>query len=128
AAGIESRQNVLGGGEQHALFHQAGGVADARHVSNMRFNLKIVEVHPPEHDSSIGLGRHEPQVRFYGRMQADTLRSDRPLDSSLIAQVPSIVASLSPSEIMFRLLESISCGVSITGCVVKWTQNAWFAV
>ena len=92
AAGIERGEQVLGGGEQHALLHQAGGVADARDVSHMRFDLKIVEVHAPEHDSGIGRGRHKPQVGFYGGVEADSLGGNRPFDRGLIAHVCLYVA------------------------------------
>ena len=59
AAGIQRGQQVLGRGQQHALLHQAGGVADARHVASVRFDFKVVEVHAAEDDARIGWRGHQ---------------------------------------------------------------------
>jgi hypothetical protein len=44
---------MLDGGKQHALLHQAGGVADARYVANMSFDLKTIEIHAAKYDASV---------------------------------------------------------------------------
>src|ERR1700686_1645049 len=36
----EGREQVLGGGDEHALFHQAGGVADASYVTSAGLDLE----------------------------------------------------------------------------------------
>src|SRR5476651_933621 len=45
SARIERCQHVFNGGKQHTLFHQAGGITDARYVADMGFDLETVEIH-----------------------------------------------------------------------------------
>ena len=45
---------MLGGREQDALPHQAGGVADARHVAHVGLDFEIVEIDAAEHDARVG--------------------------------------------------------------------------
>jgi hypothetical protein len=42
---------MLGRGDEHALFHQAGGIADARDVAAHGFDLEPIEVGAAEDDS-----------------------------------------------------------------------------
>src|SRR5215831_2619937 len=42
AAGIDGREEVLGGREQNTLLHKAGGIADARHVVALSLNGEVV--------------------------------------------------------------------------------------
>jgi hypothetical protein len=45
------REQVLGGGDEHALLHQTGGVADAGYVASAGFDGKTVEVRAMKNDS-----------------------------------------------------------------------------
>src|ERR1700722_20747943 len=87
AAGIKCGEQVLGCGKQHTLLHQARSVTDARHVSHVRFDLKIVQVYAPKHDPSIGGSWHEPKVGFYCRVEGDALGRHGPFNGGLIAHV-----------------------------------------
>src|SRR5579862_4151521 len=40
----EGRQQVLGGGDEHSLLHQARGVAYARNVASGGFYLEVIQV------------------------------------------------------------------------------------
>src|ERR1022692_3624975 len=46
----QAREQVLGGGDQHALLHQTGGVADASDMPPASFNLEVVQVGSAEDD------------------------------------------------------------------------------
>ena len=87
AAGVERREQVLGGGKQHALFHQAGGVADPGDVAPVRFDLKIIQVHAAEDDSRVGRCGHETQMGLHSRMQTNSLGRYRPFNRGLVGHV-----------------------------------------
>ena len=74
AAGVQRREQVLHGREQHALFHQAGGVADACNVAHVRFDFEIVQVHAAKNDAGIGRSRNQSQVAANRRVETDALR------------------------------------------------------
>ena len=96
AAGVERGKQMLGGGEQHALFHQAGGVADARDVAHVRFDLKIVEVHAAEDDPvSAGAGTRR-NLAIHGGVEADSFGLNGPLNRGLVAHSYYMVASCRP--------------------------------
>ena len=44
AHGVEHAQQVLGGGDQNALAHQAGGIADPRHVAPTGGDREAIEI------------------------------------------------------------------------------------
>ena len=52
----KSREQVLGGGNEHAFFHQAGGVADAGHVAADGFDFKTIEIDALKNNSRSGRG------------------------------------------------------------------------
>ena len=54
------REQVLGGGDEHALLHQAGGVTDAGYVASAGFDSEAVEVGAVEDDSRSGRGGQNP--------------------------------------------------------------------
>src|SRR5579864_9767894 len=76
AARIRRGEQMLGGGEQHAIFHQAGGVTDARDVAAVGLNFKIVEVNAAKHDACVWRRRNEANVRTDGGMKADAFGFD----------------------------------------------------
>jgi hypothetical protein len=51
AGGIDRGKQVFGGREQHALLHQAGGIADPGHVPAARLDRELVQVGAAENDS-----------------------------------------------------------------------------
>src|SRR5260370_12729176 len=69
-AGIDGGKQMLGGGEQNALFHEARGIADASDVVPLRFDREIVQVNAAKHDTGIGGGGaptgNSPQPRVGG--------------------------------------------------------------
>src|SRR5579864_2294319 len=76
AARIRRGEQMLGGGEQHAVFHQAGGVTNARDVAAVGLNFKIVEVNAAKHDACVWRRRNEANVRTNGGMKADAFGFD----------------------------------------------------
>src|ERR1700720_2501273 len=58
----ERREQMLGGGDEHALLHQAGGVTDAGYVASAGFDRKTVEVGAVKHDSRSGRRGQNPQT------------------------------------------------------------------
>jgi len=74
---------MLGRRQQNALLHQAGGVADARHIADMRFNFKIVEVNTAEDDARIGWRRNETHAAADRRVQSNSFGFSRSLDGKL---------------------------------------------
>src|ERR1700722_19101097 len=83
AAGVQGCQYMLDGGEQHSLFHQAGGIADACDVANVSFNLETIEIDTAEYDACIGRSGDEPDMAPDGGVEAETVNLHRPLDSKL---------------------------------------------
>ena len=45
---------MLSGGNQHALFHQAGRVADTGHIASGRFYFEVVEIGAAKHNPRTG--------------------------------------------------------------------------
>ena len=50
----KGREQVLGGGDEHALLHETGGIADAGDVAADGFNLKAIQIDAAKHDSRSG--------------------------------------------------------------------------
>ena len=68
----ERGQQMLGGRDQHALLHQAGGVADAGHVAAGGFDFEAIEISAAEDDAGAGGGRQQAHVDRRAAMQAHT--------------------------------------------------------
>src|SRR5258707_8590514 len=64
AVGIGGGEKVLGGGEQDALLHKAGGIADASDVVAMGFDGEVVKIDAAENDADIRRSREETKVRM----------------------------------------------------------------
>jgi hypothetical protein len=47
--------------DQHTLFHQACGIADARYVASRRFHLEVIQIRASEDDSGPWRGGKNPQ-------------------------------------------------------------------
>ena len=50
----ERGEQVLGGGDEHALAHEAGGIADLGHVAADGGNFEVVEIGAAEDDAGAG--------------------------------------------------------------------------
>src|SRR6266850_1172600 len=83
AAGIDGGEQVLGGGEQNALLHEARGIAYARDVVALRLDRKVIEVHPAKHDARFGRCRGETNVAVDASMESYTFGDGRACDGSL---------------------------------------------
>jgi len=83
AAGIDRREEVLGGGEENALFHEAGGVTHARYVVALRFDGKVIEVHAAKNDAGFGRRGDKPNVAVDTSMESHAFGDSRPGDGSL---------------------------------------------
>ena len=67
---------MFGGRNQHALLHQAGGVADAGHVSANRLNLKTIQINTPKNDAGVRGRGKDAKLNRSARVQADTMALD----------------------------------------------------
>jgi DNA-binding MarR family transcriptional regulator len=50
----KGREQVLGGGNEHALLHEAGGITDAGHVASTGFDGEAFQIGTVEYDSRSG--------------------------------------------------------------------------
>lgn len=83
AEGIGGGEKMLGGGEQDALLHKAGGVADASNVVAVGFDGKIVEVNAAENDTGVRRSREKPELSVDTGVEPHTLCFHRPMDGRL---------------------------------------------
>src|ERR1035437_1009584 len=80
------REQVLGGGDEHALFHQAGGVTDAGNVASAGFDGEAVEIGAVEYDSRSRRRRQNPQADGSAAMETDSSAGHRGTDCLLMCQ------------------------------------------
>jgi len=83
AVGIGGGEKVLGGGEQDALLHKAGGVADASDVVAVGFNWEIIEINAAEDDAGIRRSGEETKVRVDTGVETHTQGLDCAMDCGL---------------------------------------------
>jgi hypothetical protein len=62
---------------EHAVLHQAGGVAHARDVAARGFYLKVVQVSAAKDDPRAGLRRQQPHVYRCTAVQANAAEFHR---------------------------------------------------
>jgi hypothetical protein len=74
---------VFGGGEQDALLHKAGGVANASDVVAVGFDGEVVKINAAENDAGIRRSGQQTEVRVNTRMKAHTLSFDCAVDCGL---------------------------------------------
>jgi len=74
---------VFGGGEQDALLHKAGGVADASDVVAVGFDWEIIEINAAEDDAGIRGSGEETKVCVYTRVKTHTQGFDCAMDCGL---------------------------------------------
>jgi hypothetical protein len=63
---------VLGGGDEHAFFHQAGGVADAGNVAADGFDLEAVQIGAAKYDAGAGRGGKNAHGDGSATVQSDS--------------------------------------------------------
>ena len=84
--GIENAQQVLGGGDQDALPHQAGGVADTRDVAPACGDVEIVKIGANENDACRDRRRQNANLNRYAAVETDSRGLYGALDRRLKAQ------------------------------------------
>jgi hypothetical protein len=83
AVGVGGGEKVFGGGEQNALLHKAGGVADAGDIVAVSFDGEIVEVNSTENDPAVRGSRLKPELRVDAGVEAHTFGLHRAMDGRL---------------------------------------------
>ena len=86
ASSDESRKQMLGRRNEHAFFHQAGGVADAGDVAADGLNRKAVKVNPMEYDARTRGRRQDSQMDRSAAVQADSGALHCPTNCLLVSQ------------------------------------------
>src|SRR5690242_5765155 len=87
AASYQGRKQMLGSGDEHAFFHQAGGVTDSGHVSPQRFHFKTVEIHAAKLDTGTRWGRQDAQTYGCTAVKAGTAALHRRADCLFLFQL-----------------------------------------
>ena len=82
----EGRQQVLGGGDEHAFLHQAGGVADLGDVAADGFDFKAVKVGAAKHNARARGGRQDSKMNRGSAMEADAAAFGRIPNCSFVDQ------------------------------------------
>jgi hypothetical protein len=83
AVRIRGGEEMLGGGQEDALLHEAGGVADAGDVVAMGFDGEIVEVDAAENNAGIRGSRLKAELGVDAGVETHTLGFYRLLNSGL---------------------------------------------
>ena len=76
AHAVEDAEQVLGGGDQNPLVHEAGGVAHPRHVAPLRRHGEAAEIGPAEDDARARRGRTQPDRNGRAAVQPDSAHRD----------------------------------------------------
>src|SRR5476649_2005807 len=83
---IKNAEQVLDGGDEDALAHQAGSVADAGHVTPTGGNLEIVEIGADENDAGRNRSGKNSDLDRHAAVQPYPRGFDRALQRSLKTQ------------------------------------------
>src|SRR5579863_6895055 len=108
----ESRQQVLGGGDEHALLHQAGGVAYLGNIAADGLNGKAFEVGAPEDDSCAGLRRKDLQMNGSPAVQANSAAFDRVANCALVGQTGTRLKAAHTKD--YKLETMVGCCILAT--------------
>ena len=127
AATDQGGEKMFGGGNQHALFHQAGGVADPGHVSAHSLQFKPVEISAAKnHARSGGRGQY-PQLDGSTAVQSYSAAVDGCADCLFVYQTRSAVCCLMTNlSCLTRLRLWLIChsgGHKDQGCAVHPTLS-----
>ncbi len=126
AVADERGEQMLGGGDEHALAHEAGGVADLGDVAAGGGDLEVVEVGAAEDDAGAGGRGDEPHADGRAAVQADAaegdLRPDGPLKVWLACHDGSIFSGKNRTPpvmerewLDYSDVNSYGCGILDTG-------------
>lgn len=75
AAGIDRGKEMLGGGQQHALLHQAGGIAYAGNVVPLGFDGEVIQIDSTENNAGLRWCGDQAHGPLHARVQAHTHRA-----------------------------------------------------
>lgn len=87
AHGVEDAEQVLGGGDEDALAHEAGGVADFGDVAPEGGDEEVFEVLADEDDAGAGGGGEDADGDGDAGMEANAGAFDGALDGGFVAQM-----------------------------------------
>ena len=79
---------MLGGGDQHALPHETGGIAYFGHIASVGGNLKVVQISAAEDDSRAG--RRWQQAQRHRRAGVQTNSTELQRRGNRLFQVSGI--------------------------------------
>ena len=77
---------MLGGRDEHAFLHKAGGVADARHIPADRFDLETIEIGTPKNNARTGWGGQHAHGNRSAAVQANPIAFHRGANCLLVGQ------------------------------------------
>src|SRR6266849_448788 len=95
ATRIDGGKQMLGGGEQNALLHEAGGITDASDVVPLRFDWEIIQVNAAKHDACFRRSGYQANVTIHSCMEAHTLGEGLFGDGSL-EHFPTFILACCP--------------------------------
>src|SRR5437588_6631031 len=124
-ARVDGSKQMLGGGKQDTLLHQAGGIAYAGYVVPLGFDGEVVQIHAAKDDTSLGRSGNQPHTPTHARVETHTLGTgfsgygclehSPTLDCSiLLAKVYLCCALLSTRYELSSNLREADCGNSAT--------------
>ena len=67
----KGREHMLGGGDQHAFFHQAGGVAHLGDIAPGGLHLEVIEIGAAEDDARTRRGGHDAHAHRDAAVKSD---------------------------------------------------------
>ena len=88
----ERREQVFGGGNQHALFHQAGGIADTGNVAAVGLDLEVIQIGSSKHNSRSGRGRENLQAYRCAAVQSNATARHGRAESLLLNQTRQLMS------------------------------------
>src|SRR6202171_3063742 len=89
ATRIDGGKQMLGGGEQNALFHQARGITYASTVVPLGFDGEVIQVDAAKHDACFSRGGYQADVAVHPSVEAHTL-CERLIGDSCLEHSPSL--------------------------------------
>lgn len=102
---------MLGGGNEHASFHQACGVADLGDIAGDRLDFKAFQVDAAKNDAGPNRRGQDAQVYWRAAVQADATAIDRVADCTFVDQAGRQTAAQRSDYMLAYLLP---CGIFAT--------------
>jgi hypothetical protein len=82
---------MLGGGDEDAALHKAGGVTDASDVAAIGFEFESVEIDATEDDAGAGRGGQEAKMNGSAAVKSDAAAFDRGSNCLFVLQETTMV-------------------------------------